>query len=131
MDTKRALYYAAIAIGVLIAVSVVVSVVSAILSLAWAVISTAVTLAVLFGIVYVAYRAGSWLSGDGGGDPTSIDSVGGSRSTSTETSTDRQERLRRRYVEGEIDEAEFERRIASELETEDLDDIERELERER
>jgi hypothetical protein len=132
MDSKRALYYAAIAIGVLIAVSVVVSIVSAILSLAWAVVSTAVTLAVLAGIVYVAYKAGSWLSGGDGG-ARSTDSVGGSRSASAgiDDAADRQERLRRQYVEGEIDEAEFERRIARELETEDLDDIERELERER
>ncbi|MFC5277582.1 SHOCT domain-containing protein [Halorubrum rubrum] len=133
MDSKRALYYAAVAIGVLIAVSVVVSIVSAILSLAWAVVSAAVTLAVLVGIVYVAYKVGSWLSsGDDG--TRSTDSVGGSRSSASvdvDDAADRQERLRRQYVEGEIDEAEFERRIARELETEDLDGIERELERER
>ncbi|MFC5133141.1 MULTISPECIES: hypothetical protein [Haloferacaceae] len=133
MDSKRALYYAAIAIGALIAVSVLVSVVSAILSLAWAVVSGIVSIAVLAGIVYVAYKAGSWLSGGSGDASTSIDSIDGSRSTSTGTqsSTDRQDRLRRQYVEGEIDEAEFERRITRELESEDLDDIERELERER
>lgn len=140
MDSKRALYYAAIAIGALIAVSVLVSVVSAILSLAWAVVSGIVSLAVLAGIVYVAYKVGSWLSGGGsdGTDPADLDSIGGTRSTSsissatsTDTAADRQDRLRRQYVEGEIDEAEFERRIARELETEDLDDIERELERER
>ena len=135
MNATRALYYAAIAIGALIAVSVVVSIVSAVLSLAWAVVSTAVTLAVLAGIVYVAYKAGSWLSGGDGG-ARSTDSVGESRSSGStgieaDDTADRQERLRRQYVEGEIDEAEFERRIARELETEDLDDIERELERER
>lgn len=137
MDSKRALYYAAIAIGALIAVSVLVSVVSAVLSLAWAVVSGIVSLAVLAGIVYVAYRVGSWLSGGSGGhDATDLDSIGGTRSgttssTSSDTAVDRQDRLRRQYVEGQIDEAEFERRIARELETEDLDDIDRELERER
>ena len=140
MDSKRALYYAAIAIGTLIAVTVLVSVVSAILSLAWTVVSGIVSLAVLAGIVYVAYRAGRWLSGGGSGgtDSADLDSIGGSRrtssrstATSSDSATDRQDRLRRQYVEGEIDEAEFERRIARELETEDLDDVERELERER
>ncbi|RAW43967.1 hypothetical protein DQW50_16885 [Halorubrum sp. 48-1-W] len=138
MDSKRALYYAAIAIGALIAVSVLVSVVSAVLSLAWAVVSGIVSLAVLAGIVYAAYRVGSWLSGGGSGghDATDLDSIGGTRSgttssTSSDTAVDRQDRLRRQYVEGQIDEAEFERRIARELETEDLDDIDRELERER
>ncbi|OYR58308.1 hypothetical protein [Halorubrum halodurans] len=135
MDTKRALYYAAVAIGALIAVSVIVSVVSAILSLAWAVVSAAVSLAVLAGIVYVAYRVGSWLS-DGDDGAGAADRVGGPRpsaSTGIEAgdAANRRERLRRQYVEGEIDEAEFERRIARELETEDLDEIERELERER
>jgi hypothetical protein len=134
MDGKQALYYGAVALAVLIGVSVFVSVVSAILSLAWAVISGVVTLAVLAGVVYVAYKAGSWLSG---GDDASVDagSIGGSRSSSS-TSTDdatesRRDRLRRQYVEGQISEAEFERRIESELETAEFDELDRELERER
>lgn len=134
MDWKQALYYGAVALAVLIGVSVLVSVVSAILSLAWAVISGVVTLAVLAGVVYVAYKAGSWLSG---GDDASVDagSIGGSRSSSS-TSTDdatesRRDRLRRQYVEGQISEAEFERRIESELETAEFDELDRELERER
>mgnify|MGYP006895881393 CR=1 FL=1 len=43
----------------------------------------------------------------------------------------RQDRLRQQYVEGQISEAEFERRIGEELETEEVDEIDRELERER
>jgi len=134
MDGKKALYYGAVALAVLIGVSVLVSVVSAILSIAWAVISGVVTLAVLAGLAYVAYRAGSWFLG-GDDQPANSDSTGGSWSNSSTASGDasesRQERLRRQYVEGQIGEAEFERRIASELETEELDDIDRELERER
>ena len=131
MDGKQALYYAAIAIAVLIGVSVVVSVVSAILSLAWAIVSGIVSLAVLAGLVYVAYKTGSWLLG--GDDASSFDSIGGSAtsSTSVDGAESRQDRLRRQYVEGQISESEFERRIADELETEELDDIDRELERER
>ena len=129
MDGKQALYYAAIAIAVLIGVSIVVSVVSAILSLAWAIASGVVSLAVLAGIVYVAYKAGSWLLGDD--DSPSIDSLGASSSTPADAGTSRRDRLRQQYVEGQISEAEFERRIGEELETEELDDIDRELERER
>ncbi|OTF02726.1 hypothetical protein [Halorubrum sp. SD612] len=133
MDGKKALYYAAIAIAVLVGVSVVVSVVSAILGLVSAVVSGIVSLAVLAGIVYVAYKAGSWLLGDGedsiGTD--SLDSIGSGSSTSVGTSSSRQDRLREQYVEGRISEDEFERRIGEELETEALDDIDRELERER
>ena len=140
MDGKKALYYGAVALAVLIGVSVLVSVVSAILSLAWAVVSGIVTLAVLAGIAYVAYRAGSWFLGSD--DPAvDADSIGDSWSSSSTPSTgltgsddgseSRVDRLRRQYVEGQIGEAEFERRIGEELETEELDDIDRELERER
>jgi hypothetical protein len=129
MDGKQALYYAAIAIAVLIGVSVVVSVVSAFLSLAWAVVSGVVTLAVLAGLSYAAYKAGSWLLG--GDDDAALDSIGSSSSPSVDAGSSRQDRLRQQYVEGQISEAEFERRIGEELETEELDDIDRELERER
>jgi hypothetical protein len=133
MDGKKAIYYAAVALAVLIGVGVLVSVVSAVLSLAWAVLSGVVTLAALAGLAYVAYRAGSWLLGS---DDSAVDtdSLGDSWSSSTSSgnaSESRRDRLRRQYVEGQIDEEEFERRIASELETEEPDEIDRELERER
>jgi hypothetical protein len=133
MDGKKAIYYAAVALAVLIGVGVLVSVVSAVLSLAWAVLSGVVTLAVLAGLAYVAYRAGSWLLGS---DDSAVDtnSLGDSWSSSTSSGNapeSRRDRLRRQYVEGQIDEEEFERRIASELETEEPDEIDRELERER
>ncbi|MFO8116630.1 MAG: hypothetical protein R6U01_14945 [Halorubrum sp.] len=134
MDGTKALYYGAIAVAILVGVSVLVSVVSAVLSLAWAVVSGVVTLAVLAGIVYVAYRAGSWLLGsdDATSNPDSFDESWSTSSTSSgDASESRRDRLRRQYVEGQIGEEEFERRIASELETEALDDIDRELERDR
>ena len=124
MDGKQALYYGVIAIAVLIGVSIVVSVVSALVSLAWAAVSGVVSLAVLAGVVYVAYKAGSWLLSD--------DSPSGSiGSESTDAGRSRRDRLRQQYVEGQISEAEFERRIGEELETERVDDIDRELERNR
>lgn len=128
MDGKKALYYGAIAVAILLGVSVVLSVISAIIGLATAVISGIVTLAVLAGLGYVAYKAGSWLLGDD--DSPSVDSIGGG-TTAVDAADGRQDRLRQQYVEGQISEAEFERRIADELETEELDDIDRELERER
>ena len=143
MALKKALYYGAIGLAILIAVSVVVSVVSAIVSLAWAIVSGIVSLAVFVGIVYVLYKTGAWLFGGDDASYSASDSLGGSRSSSTSASAggaseSRQDRLRRQYVEGQISEEEFERRIESELETEEpddidrkLDDINRELERER
>ena len=133
MDGKKALTYAAVALAILIGVSVLVSVVSAILSLAWAVVSGIVTLALLVGVAYVAYRAGSWLFG---GDDASVDAdpLGDSWSSSTSSSDvteSPQDRLRRQYVEGQIGEEEFERRLAREMETDSPDEIDRELERER
>ena len=130
MDGKKALYYGAIALAILIGISVVLSVISAIIGLVGTVISGIVSLAVLAGIVYVAYKAGSWLLG--GDDAGSLDSIGaGSSSTSLDAGASRQDRLRQQYVEGQISEAEFERRIGEELETEEVDEIDRELERER
>jgi hypothetical protein len=133
MDGKTALYYGAIALAILIGVSVLVSVVSAIVSLAWAVVSGIVSLALLVGVAYVAYRAGSWLFG-GDDASTKADSIGDSWSSSTSSSDvteSPQDRLRRQYVEGQIGEEEFERRLARELETDSPDEIDRELERER
>mgnify|MGYP007124921143 FL=1 len=79
----------------------------------------------LAGVVYVAYKAGSWLLSD---DSPSSGSIG---SESADDGRSRQDRLRQQYVEGQISEAEFERRIGEELETERVDDIDRELERNR
>ena len=133
MDGKTAVYYAAIALAILVGVSVLVSIVSAIVSLAWTIVSGVVSLAFLVGVVYVAYRVGSWLfGGDDSSDETT--SLGDSLSASTsptDVAESPQDRLRRQYVEGQIDETEFERRLARELETNATDDIDRELERER
>jgi len=136
MALKTALYYGAIAIAILIAVSIVVSVVSTIVGWATALVVGAIQLAILVGIVYAAYKAGSWMFG-GSDDAYATDSIGRSRSSSSSStsagsdSQSRQDRLRQQYVEGQISEAEFEERIARELESEEFDDIDQELERER
>jgi len=134
MDGKTVLQYGVVALAVLIGVSVVASVVSAIVGLVGAVISGIVSLAILAGVVYVAYTAGSWFFGSEETDAIGeTDTIGESWSNSSASSDSgdaadsRQDRLRRQYVEGQISEAEFERRIESELASEDGDDIDREL----
>ena len=134
MALKKVLYYGAIGIGILIAVSIVVSIVSTLLSLAWAVISGLISLAILLGLVYAAYKAGSWIFGSSGSETDRISTGPSSYSSGSSTasgSQDRQDRLRQQYVEGQISEEEFEQRIARELENEDIDGIDKELERER
>ena len=125
MDGKQALYYGSIAIAVLIALSVIATIISVVLGVTFWVLTWAIRLAVLAGLGYVAYKAGSWLLSD---DSPSSGSIG---SESTDAGRSRQDRLRQQYVEGQISEAEFERRIGEELETEHVDDIDRELERNR
>ena len=141
MALKKALYYGAIGIAILVAVSIIVSVVSAVLSLAWAIVSGLISLAVLLGLVYVAYRVGAWIfGGSGGGTTDGGRSAGrfGSASADEEAEpADPEERLRREYVEGRISEAEFERRIGEHLDSGVTDagdrsddvDVERELDR--
>ena len=129
MPLSRLVYYGAIGMGILIAVSIVITVVSTILSGILTILSAAVSLAVLVGIVYVAYRLGTWLFGGSEAGTGPLDGYGRKGSESTpENTDDSQQRLRQQYIDGQIGEAEFERRIERELETES---ISRELERER
>jgi len=118
MDGKRALYYGAIATAILVALFAISTVVSVLIGVTlWA-----INLAVVVAVLYAVYKVWSWLLSDDEASPSA--SVDGEPESA-------QDRLRRQYVEGEIDEAEFERQIGAELETEPLDDIDRELERER
>jgi len=131
MDGKKALYYGAIGVAVFVGISVLVSAVWWFLSLLWAIATGIVSLAVFVGVVYALYKTGTWLFGGDDADRSASDSLGGSRSSPmSSTGSDgesRQDRLRQQYVEGQISEAEFERRIGEELESEDLDDVDREL----
>ncbi len=129
MALKKALYYGAIGIGILIAVSVAIAVVNWTITL----LTAAIQLAVLLGSVYAFYKIASWILGSSGSETHRIgpnSHPSNSSSTSTD-SRDRQDRLRQQYVEGQLSEEEFEQRIARELENEDLDRIEAQLERER
>lgn len=124
MALRTLVKYAALAVGLLVLASVAVSVVSAILGIVWAVVTTLVTAAVLVAVLYAGYRGGSWLRRRGSGG----DSDGG---TAADEPADPAERLRERYVRGELTEAEFERRLDRALDGPDPDGIDRELGRER
>ncbi len=123
MDTWKALKYVAVAVGLFVLLSVVVSVVEAVLGLAVAAIVAAVSLLVVLGVGYAMIKGILWLVG--GSDDES-------RSTSTDAAPeDRVDRLTERYVDGEISEAELERRLESEMDGPEPDDIDRELEKSR
>jgi len=148
MDLAKALTYGALGVGILIVVGAVVSVVTTLLGLAWTVVSSAVSLAILLGVLYVAYVVGSFLfGGSGDADRDAVGRTASSRAgersptsrtgESSESDADPEERLRERYVAGEIDEAEFERRLEESMSTDvtgssdrsgDVD-VERELDR--
>ena len=136
MDAKKALYYAAIIVGLLIAVSVVGTLISIAVGITLWAVSWAINLAIVAAVIYGGYKLASWVLSSG--SSTSVPGRSGSEPSSSSTASggsgspqDRQDRLRQQYVEGQISEAEFERRIANELETEGLDEIDQELERER
>lgn len=122
-------------LGVLIGLVVVSTVISAILTalaVVWTLVTAAATLAILGALVYGAYRLYQWLAGDG---TAGTDQFGSGYEPATTSSgpqpENRVERLQQRYADGELSEAELERRLERELETDEPDSIDRELERER
>lgn len=114
MDGWKVTKYAAVALGVFVAVGVVLALVSFVLELLWTLLTTVVGLVVLAGVLYALAKGLLWLRDDGG----------------TETA-DPAERLADRYVEGDLNERELERRLERELDGPDRDAIDRELERSR
>jgi len=81
--------------------SLLVGIVSAALSVLWWTFSLTLTLLVLGGLAYGGYRLGSWLAGTGPG----------TGSASSGRSDDPLDRLQQQYVDGVLDEAEFEREL--------------------
>jgi len=136
MALRTVVKYAALSIGLLVLASVAVSVVSAILSVVWAAVTALVTAAVVVAVLYAAYRGGSWLrrrdgSDGGGAADTPAEASVASGASGASDPTDPVERLRERYVSGDLTEAEFERRLGRALGGPDRDAIDRELGRER
>ncbi|WP_123536517.1 hypothetical protein [Halosimplex salinum] len=130
MALAKVLKFAALAIGAFILVSVVLSVVSALVGLVWALVTTVATLLTVAALLYGGFKLYSWLSDDGSSERDSIRDR--SRTTRTDgTGEDGVARLRERYANGELSEAELERRLELELDGPETDSIDRELSRER
>jgi hypothetical protein len=135
MKTWKLVLYAVGALVFLAAATVVLRTVLWAISLAVTMIQIAAVLAIVGGIGYVGYKLYSLVSGGSStSEPTSstdefsMSDIGRSTSTSTRSSGDD---LRQQYLNGEITEEEFERRLERELDGGEFDDIDRELQRER
>ena len=129
MANRSLLLYAVGGLLVLGIIYFAIQVVSAVVSTVVFAVEMAVLLAVLGGLGYVGYKAYALLSGR---------SSGGS-STTTSSSTDelstgvgsaRSDDLQQKYLNGEISEEEFERRLERQLDNNEFDSIDRELQRE-
>ena len=113
MALRTAVKYAVLALAALFVLSVVLSVITTVVGLVWGLITTLLTLLIIGGLLYGGFKLFTWLSDDGSGgdDPVA--------------------KLRERYANGDISEAELERRLELELDGPETDSIDRELNRER
>jgi len=114
MVLAKVLLYLAFLVGAVLLLRVVASAVFAIVATIWALITTAITLAVLLAIGYSGYRFYRWMSADKS-EPASQQPR---QDTTPQQSVDPVERAKERYANGELSEAELERRLEYELETE-------------
>lgn len=112
----RKLALAAVAVvGLLVALSVVLTLVSIVVGLLYGLVVTVATLAFVALAVVGLYRVLRW-SGRGGGRGDEI-TVDGRTTRNANADADPLERLQRRYVDGELGEAEYERRLERLLES--------------
>jgi hypothetical protein len=134
MAKGKILLYGALLLLAALLVSAVISAVVAAIAFVWTLIRIAAILLVLGGIGYAGYKIYDFLSGE---DTTASESgmfggressVGADTSLGTESESDA---LREQYLNGEISEQEFERRLERQLDDSEFDDIDRELQRER
>ena len=130
MSTGKLLLYAVLGLIALFVVSAVISAVFAAIAFIWLVIRVLAFLAVVGGLAYVAYRLYRLVSGSSS-STTERSTTGTDIGGRSATGANRVDELRRQYVNNEISEAEFERRLERELEDRETDSIDRELRRER
>jgi uncharacterized membrane protein len=130
MALRTAVKYAALALAALFVLSVVLSVITTVVGLVWGLITSLLTLLVIGGLLYGGFKLFTWLSD---GESSSADPVGDAAGVRTDrrTTDDPVAKLRERYANGEISEAELERRLELELDGPETDSIGRELNRER
>lgn len=155
MSTLKLLLYAITGIITLVVLTIVVQAVLAALAFIWFLAWTLTLLAVLGGVGFVGYKLYSLVSGlrsseteTTGDSEFSMDDFGSRDTTNTSDmstgNTDpadnsagntrtasSAENIRQQYMNGEISEAEFERRLERELDSNEFDSIDRELQRER
>lgn len=123
MALPKLLGWLVLAVGALLLLAGVVWVVSAVVSFVWWLIQTAVALAVIGALLYGGYKLYGWLSDDSGAST--------SRTEYSTRPENRVDDLQQRYASGDLSESELERQLERELADDDLDSIDRELQRER
>lgn len=142
MKTGKLVLYAVAGLLALLVVGFVVKTVLAIVSLALFALKALAVLGVLGGLGYAGYKIYSLVSGlsgsDKGGtanretnDGLSMPDIGTDSDHSTETGAAAGNDLQQQYLNGEISEKEFERRLEQQMDDEEYDSIDRELQRDR
>jgi uncharacterized membrane protein len=123
MNRWKLLAYGVLVVVALVVLRLVVSFVFAVLDFLWSIVTMAVTLLLIAGLLYVGYRIVSWARGS--------ESASGSDPVETSTLDDGVERLKQQYADGKLSEDELEQRLDRELGGPSVDDLDRELRRER
>jgi uncharacterized membrane protein len=139
MKTGKLVLYAVAGLVTLVAAAFVVQTVLWAVSLLITVLRLLALLAVLGGLGYVGYKLYSLVSGISGSSSNNTDTNASGEfsmtdigtTTDTATGSSSSDSLREQYLNGEITEAEFERRLEREIDTGEYDGIDRELQRER
>ena len=112
--------YTAIALGLLVVAGIVASVVWTLLMLLCGLLKVGALLLAVAAITYLVVKGALWFLGTGDDSETA---------GSASTGSDPLEQLRDQYVNGDLSENEFERRLEHELDDGSFDEIDRELER--
>ncbi|MFC7071702.1 hypothetical protein ACFQJ7_09655 [Halovenus rubra] len=139
MNLGKLLLWVVLGVVALAVVNVVVAAVFAAIGFLWSLITTGVTLAVVAGLLYGVYRLYDLVSGGDKGQSANSGGydISSSRNSSLSTSTEYGgsasgvDDLQQQYANGDISEAELEQRLEQQMADDDLDNIDRELQRER
>jgi uncharacterized membrane protein len=137
MKTGKLILYAVAGLLALLVAGFVIKTVLAIVSLALFALKALAVLGVLGGLGYAGYKTGLSGSDKGGtanretSDGLSMPDIGTDGNHSTETGAAAGNDLQQQYLNGEISEKEFERRLEQQMDDEEYDSIDRELQRDR
>lgn len=133
MALPKLVLWLVLAVLGLLLLSAVVSAVFAAIAFVWWLVRTAILLAVIGGLLYGGYKLYGLLGGGTSSRSRSETSLSDSLSTGTDYSQTRDpvEALQQQYANGEISESELERQLERQMTDDELDSIDRELQRER